>query len=106
MNRPNKPKPYPGLENDMNGGMTTVGKVIRDAWLFDILPESETCAGWDISRIDVIYQQVNDEWDKYSSMVSSLPEDLKARHKRIYDEAIAKAKAGGWDPESIADDVD
>lgn len=106
MNRPNKPKTYPGLDHDMNGGMTTVGKLIRDAWLFDILPESETCEGWSISRIDAIYQQVNNEWDKYGSMVSSLHDELQSRHKRIYDEAIAKAKTRGWVPEVIADDVD
>ena len=106
MNRPNTPKIYPGLDHDMNGGMTTVGKIIRDAWLFDILPESETCEGWGMSQIDVLYQQVNAEWDKYGSMVSSLPDELRSRHKRIYDEAIAKAKARGWDPENIAGDVD
>ena len=106
MNRPTKPKTYPGVYNDMNGGMTTVGKLIRDAWLFEILPESETCEGWNISRFDEIFQQVNDEWDKYGSMVSLLPEELQSRHKRIYDEAIAKAKTHGWDPEIISGDVD
>ena len=106
MNRPNIPKIYPGIDHDMNGGMTTVGNIIRDAWLFEILPESETCEGWEISRIDVIYQQVNAEWDKYGSMVSSLPAELQSRHKRIYDEAIVQAKSRGWDPDSISDDVD
>jgi len=106
MNRPITPKIYPGLDHDMNGGMTTVGNIIRDAWLFNILPESETCEGWTISRIDVIYQQVNAEWDKYGSMVSSLPDELRTRHKRIYDEAIARAKTRGWNPEVISSDVD
>lgn len=106
MNKATKPKIYPGVDHDMNGGMTTVGKLIRDAWLFGILAESETCEGWTISRLDAIYQQVNDEWDKYGSMVSLLPDELQSRHKRIYEEAIAKAKTRGWDPEIIADDVD
>ena len=106
MNRTRTPKIYPGLDHDMNGGMTAVGKIIRDAWLFEILPETETCEGWGLARIDVIYQQVNEQWDKYGSMVSLLPDELLSRHKRIYDEAVAKAKARGWDPESIADDVD
>jgi len=39
-------------------------------------------------------------------MVGSLPEDLRARHKAIYDEAITKAKARGWDPEVIANEED
>ena len=106
MNRTNIPETYPSLDQDIHGGLTSVGKIIRDAWLFDILPEAETREGWDISRIDVIYQQVNDEWDKYDSMVSLLPDELLSRHKRIYNGAIAKAKNRGWDPDIIAGDVD
>ena len=106
MKRPSAPKVYAGLDNDINGGMTMIGKIIRDAWVFDILPETEKCEGWQISRIDAIHQQVNQEWDKYGCMVSSLPEDLRARHKRIYDEAIVQAKARGWDPEDIASEED
>jgi len=106
MNRPNTHIDYPGLDHDMNGGMTRVGNVIRDAWLFDILPESETCEGRRSSRIDAIHQLVNTEWDKYGSMVSSLPDELQSRHKRIYDEAITKAKARGWDPDIFADESD
>ena len=104
MRRPNSPKTYAGLDHDINGGMTMIGKIIRDAWVFGILPETETCAGWEIPRIDAIHQLVNDEWDKYGCMVGSLPEDLRARHKAIYDEAITKAKARGWNPELIANE--
>jgi hypothetical protein len=106
MIKPSLPKTYPGLDNDINGGMTMIGKIIRDAWVFDILPENETCDGWEMPRIDAIHQQVNVEWDKYGCMVSALPDDLRERHKRIYDEAIAKAKERGWDPEIIASDED
>ena len=106
MRRPSGPKIYAGLENDINGSMTMIGKIIRDAWVFEILPETETCAGWEVSRIDAIHQQVNDEWDKYGCMVSNLPKELAERHKRIYDEAIKMAKEKGWDPEQIARDED
>jgi hypothetical protein len=106
MIRPKVPKIYAGLDNDINGGMTMIGKIIRDAWTFEILPETETCEGWEISHIDAIHQQVNIEWDKYGCMVSNLPEELRARHKRIYDEAIALAKTRGWNPEDIASDED
>ncbi len=106
MKRPTGPKIYAGLEHDLNGGMTMIGKIIRDAWVFGILPETETCEGWEISRIDAIHQQVNDEWDKYSCMVSNLPKDLLERHKLIYDDAIKMAKEKGWDPEQIASDED
>ena len=106
MKRPNEPKVYPGMDNDVNGAMTAIGKIIRDAWVFDILPETEKCEGWQISRIDAIREQVNQEWDKYSCMVRNLPEELRARHKRIYDEAIAQAKTRGWDPEDIDSEED
>ena len=106
MTRPTGVRTYAGLEHDLNGGMTMIGKIIRDAWVFGILPETETCEGWEISRIDAIHQQVNDEWDKYSCMVSNLPEDLRERHKLIYDAAIKMAKEKGWDPEQIASDED
>jgi hypothetical protein len=104
--QPNLPKTYPGLEHDLNGGMTMIGKVIRDAWVFGILPEDETCQGWEMARIDAIHQQVNDEWDKYSCMVSQLPDDLRQRHQRIHDAAIAQARERGWDPEAIAGEED
>lgn len=106
MKRPNVPKTYAGLHNDINGGMTMIGKIIRDAWVFGILPETETCENWEVSRIDAIHQQVNDQWDKYGCMVSGLPDELRERHKRIYDEAIAQAKEKGWDPEQIASEED
>lgn len=106
MNRSSSPKTYAGLNNDLNGGMTMIGRIIRDAWIFEILPETETCEGWELSRIDVIHHQVNDEWDKYSCMVSNLPEDLRERHKRIHDQAIKIAKEKGWDPEQVAMDMD
>jgi len=106
MKRPNMSNTYPGLENDVNGGITMIGKVIRDAWVFGILPETQTCKDWEFSRIDGISQQVNDEWDKYGCMVSALPDDLRERHKKIYDDAIADAKERGWDPEDAIRDED
>lgn len=104
MKRPSTPKTYAGLDNDINGSMTMIGKIIRDAWVFGILPETETCTNWEISRIEAIHQQVNDEWDKYGCMVSALPADLRERHKKIYDDAIKSAKLKGWDPEASTRD--
>ncbi len=104
MKRPSTPKTYAGLDNDINGSMTMIGKIIRDAWVFGILPESETCTEWEISRIEAIHQQVNNEWDKYGCMVSALPDELRERHKKIYDDAIAYAKSKGWDPEACTRD--
>ena len=92
-------KTYVGVDNDVNGGMTTIGKIIRDAWVFGLIPETETCVGWNSSRIEVLLHQVNTEWDKYGCLVSNLPEELAQRHKRIHDQALAEAKKSGWSGE-------
>lgn len=98
-----KPKTYVGLENDINGGMTTIGKIIRDAWVFGIVDETETCKDWNLAGIDALLQKVNAEWDKYGCLVSHLPPDLLERHRRIHGEAMEKAKAAGWSGESETD---
>jgi hypothetical protein len=79
--------------------MTTIGKIIRDAWVFELIPETETCEGWNQGQVDVLLDRVNAEWDKYGCMVSQLPADLRERHQRIHDIAIANAKAAGWSGE-------
>jgi len=99
-----KPQTYIGIDQDVNGGMTTIGKLIRDAWVFGIIPESETCTGWNLAGIDNLMQKVNTEWDKYGCLVSKLPEELRMRHERIHGEAIIKARAAGWSGESETDD--
>ena len=98
------PEIYPGVENDVNGGMTAVGKIIRDAWVFGLIPEEQTCNGWHQSRIMALMQEVNVEWDKYGCMVNQLPEDLFERHQRIHGEALKKARAAGWSGEYETDD--
>ncbi|MCP4410686.1 MAG: hypothetical protein GY807_23685 [Gammaproteobacteria bacterium] len=91
-----KPDRYIGVDNDINGGMTSIGKIIRDAWVFELLAETETCEGWNLAGIDALLQKVNAEWDIYGCMVSQLPEELAKRHHRIHAQAIKKAKAAGW----------
>jgi len=93
MSKPNK---YVGIDKEINGGMTSIGKIIRDAWVFDLLPETETCEGWELSRIEILQYQVNAEWDKYGCLVSRLPLELRQKHERIYNDAIARAKSEGW----------
>jgi hypothetical protein len=94
-----RPSTYVGIDNDVNGAMTTIGKFIRDAWVFELIPETETCEGWNHGQMDVLLDKVNAEWDKYGCMVSQLPADLRERHQRIHDVAIANAKAAGWSGE-------
>ncbi len=94
-----KPDRYVGLDNDQFGGMSMIGKVIRDARVFGLIADDETCEGWEIGRINVLKDQVDAEWDKYGCMVSQLPEDLLKRHQEIYNAAITKAKEMGWSGE-------
>jgi len=99
-----KPDKYVGIDNDLNGGMTTIGKIIRDAWVFGLIPETQTCAGWNLAGVDALLQKVNAEWDKYGCLVSNLPQDLRERHEKIHGEAIARARAAGWSGELETDD--
>lgn len=94
-----KPNRYVGIDKDINGGMTTIGKIIRDAWIFGILDESETCENWNLAGIDALLDKVNSEWDKYGCMPSHLPPDLAIRHRTIHEKAIQKAKESGWSGE-------
>jgi hypothetical protein len=83
----------------MFGGMTNIGKTIRDAWVFELIPETETCEGWNLAGIDDLLQKVNAEWDKYGCLVSKLPPELFERHQRIHGEAVKLAREQGWDGE-------
>lgn len=99
-----KPNTYIGIDKDLNGGMTTIGKIIRDAWVFKLIPETETCEGWNLAGIDALLDKVNAEWDKYGCLASRLPAELYERHKKFHDAAIANAKAAGWAGENETED--
>lgn len=95
---------YAGVDRDENGGLTHMGRIVRDAWVFGILPESETCAGWDAGRMQGLYEKVYAAWEPYAHLPSRLPEDLRARHARIYGAAITGARDKGWNAELGEDD--
>lgn len=95
---------YVGIDNDAFAGMTELGRIIRDAWVFGIIPESETCAGWDGSRLQRLYDQVNAAWSQHGALPSALPDGLRDRHARIHGEAMQRARAAGWDPELPTDE--
>ena len=99
-----RPDKYVGINNEVSGGMTTIGKIIRDGWVFGLIEESETCEGWNFAGVDALLDKVNTEWDKYGCLVSNLPVELRERHQRIHDKAIADAKAAGWSGEVETDD--
>lgn len=91
-----KPNTYIGLHKEVNGGMTEIGKLIRDAKVFGLIDDDETCEGWNLAGLDALLDKVNAEWDKYACLVSHLPAELRQRHEAIHNAAIANAKAAGW----------
>ena len=89
---------YVGIYKDKYGGMTDTGKIIRDAWVFGLLPETETCEGWLAQGIEVLWEKVNAEWERYGFQVGRLPPELRERFDRIQNEAVQRARAQGWAP--------
>jgi len=96
---------YVGLGNDHFGGMIPIGNIIKDAWLFGILPETEACENWTHGQPQNIAEKVKTEWDRYGCLVSNLPDELKKRHAAFNDKAVKKARDLGWDPTPPADEV-
>lgn len=88
---------YVGIDQDDNAGMTALARIVRDAWVFGLLPESETCQGWSAQQMQALYEKVHAAWEPYAHLPSRLPEDLRTRHARIHDAALARARAQGWD---------
>jgi len=99
MMRAKNEKKYVGINNDKDGGMTDTGKIIRAAWVFDIIPETETCENWLPQGIQGLWDKTNDEWEKYGFLVSNLPPELREKFERIHKEAVENAKKLGWDPD-------
>lgn len=95
---------YAGVDQDENNGLSHLGRVVRDAWVFDILPESETCAGWSGSQMQNLYEKVYAAWEPFAHLPSRLPEALQQRHSQIYEQAIKTAKHKGWNAELDEDD--
>ncbi len=90
---------YVGIDHDANAGLTHLGRLVRNAWVFGILPETETCVGWDSARMQNLYEQVYAAWEPYAHLPSGLPQALRERHARLYAQAIAAARGEGWAPE-------
>lgn len=89
---------YVGFYADSHG-LTALGRVVLDAWVFELIPREVDCAGWDMQRMQQLLMQVNARWDEYGHLPSQLPDTLRRRHAEIYDWAIARARERGWNPE-------
>jgi len=94
-----EPRRYVGIDKDIQGGMTDTGKIIRDAWVFEIIPETETCVNWTTQGIEGLWEKVNARWAEYGFRVAGLPPELRERFERIQADAVNRARAAGWDPD-------
>lgn len=94
---------YVGFNHDKHG-MTQLGRIVLDGWLFGFIPEAEDCAGWELGRMQMLMDRVQNEWDKYGNLPSRLPDDLRQRHGELYALAMRQARDRGWDPELGDDD--
>ena len=94
---------YAGFHHDKHG-ITMMGRVVLDAWVFGFLPETEDCTGWDLGRMQILMEKIEAEWDKYMNIPSRLPPELQARHTALYAMAVEEAHKKGWDPELDEDD--
>ena len=54
---------YEGIDKDPKGAMNPTGNIIRDAWVFGLIPETETCEGWNMSGIEALYEKVTQAWN-------------------------------------------
>jgi len=95
---------YHGLEHEENYGMTLHGRVIRDAWVFGILPEGDGFAGRNAADMQMLMDKVSQAWEPYGQLPSRLPPELAQRHARIHAAAIEGARARGWNAELGEDD--
>lgn len=99
-----KPDEYVGIDDDRHGGMTDIGRIIRDAWAFGIIPESERCRGWRTQAIEQLWQKVQDAWSGVGYQVANMPEEVRGRYLLIQQQAVEMARQSGWDPELLDDD--
>jgi len=95
---------YCGIDQDKNAGLTHLGRIVIDAWVFGILPETETCRGWSTSQMQNLYEKVHTAWEDYAHLPSRLPPELQQRHTLLYEQRILAAKRAGWDAELGDDD--
>lgn len=95
---------YIGIDEDTYGGMTPQGTIIRDAWVFGLIPETQTCKDWSRDQIQALYDKVDAAWAPYGHLASRLPPELQEKHRRIYDAAIVRARSLGWSPDAEIED--
>lgn len=86
---------YAGFFEDSHG-ITQLGRVVLDAWVFAIIPREEDCKQWDLGRMQNLMQQVQEAWDAHGGLPSRLPPELGREHEATYNWAMDRARSLGW----------
>ena len=80
--------------------MTNTGKLMRDAWVFGLLPEGQGLAGQNTVSLQMLADDVGTCWKQHGNCVNCLSRELRNHYTRIHAEAIRRAKASGWKQET------
>lgn len=86
---------YLGFFQDGHG-ITQLGRVVLDAWVFELISREEDCKGWDLGQMQILMQRVQEAWDRHGGLPSRLPPGLREQHQSTYQWAIDRAKTLGW----------
>ena len=81
-------KQYVGIDNAVNGGTTDIGKLIREARAYGILPESKTCNGFTSQVSDESWEKVQKAWRPHGFQVDNLSAEIRERYWRIQTAAM------------------
>lgn len=87
---------YSGIHHGGHHGMTMTGRMIRDAWVFGLVPEGDGYAGKQAGELQQLFEAVHTAWEPYGQLPSRLPLELAQRHARIHAAAIERALSMGW----------
>lgn len=80
--------------------MSDSGKLMRDAWVFGLLPEGQGVAEQNAMLLQMLAHDVRASWQQHGNCVNCLPRELRNRYTGIHAEAIRRAKMNGWEPEA------
>jgi hypothetical protein len=84
--------------------LTETSRIILDAWVFEIIPASETCKDWDAAQLKTLANQVAAAWTPYGNEPGNLPDDLRTRRAMLYEHAKRHTENIDWDPNIDGDD--
>lgn len=84
--------------------LTALGRIILDAWVFEIIPATETCRDWNASQLKALAKQVAAAWAPYDNNPGNLPDDLRTRRAMLYEHALRHTENIDWDPNIDGDD--